>query len=403
MLRGYLVLLLVVAGLFAGIWIGGHPENLPATVRSTFDLTPSGSVTDEAAALIRKKYFRETDPDQVEDASIRGMVKRLREEYHDRFTHYFDAKQNRKLTESLESRFSGVGMSVGSDTKHGLEVIHVFRNSPAREAGIKAGDVVVSVNGKSVIGESVNLIVAKVKGPEGTEVTLGVRARGKGKPIEQTMTRREIRVPVTSTRIRRVDGRKLGYVYFSNFSRGADRALRRAVDKVIDRGAEGVVLDLRANGGGLLDQAVLTSSIFLKEGSTVVETRSRTEGRHVYRAVGGNIDPPPMVVLVDRGTASAAEILAAALQSVNRVPVVGTRTFGKGLYQQVIPLDNGGSLDLSVGEFFTADGVSLAGKGLVPDVRVGQPRDAERDLQLDRALRVLAGEVSRTDSGDRGG
>lgn len=351
------------------------------------------SVADQAADLIGEHYFRVTDPDLVEDSAIRGMVSRLRKEYGDRFTHYLNPKQNQKLTESLDSSFSGVGMTVGSDTEKGLEVIHVFRNSPAEKAGIKPGDRIVTVDGESVVGEGVDLIVARVKGPEGTDVTLGIRRQGKGPTVEKTVTRRRIRVPVTRTKIYRRDGRKLGYVYFATFSRGADRALRRAVGKVLDRGAEGVVLDLRANGGGLLEQAVLTSGIFLEKGKTVVETRSRTEGNRNYRAPGGNIDPPPMAVLVNRDTASAAEILAAALQTVNRVPVVGTRTFGKGLFQQVIGLANGGALDLTVGEFFTADGVSLAGEGLKPDVRVPLPRDAGRDVQLDRALEVLGREI----------
>lgn len=379
------------------MWIGGHPENLPGPIRDAFvrsELAPSRSVTDQAAALIGEKYFRVTDPDLVEDAAIRGMVKKLREEHGDRFSHYFNAKQNQKLTESLDSRFSGVGMAVGSNTKKGLEVIHVYRKSPAAEAGIKPGDVVVTVDGSSVIGEGVDLIVARVKGPEGTEVTLGVKKQGKGKPVEKTLIRRQIRIPVTRTRMYRRDGHKLGYVYFATFSRGSDRALRRAVQKVIEKGAEGVLLDLRANGGGLLTEAVLTSSIFLKEGETVAETRSRTEPDRVYKALGNDIGPPPMTVLVNRDTASAAEILAAALQTANRVPVVGTRTFGKGLFQQVIGLENGGALDLSVGEFYTAAGVSLAGKGLRPDVRVPQPREANRDVQLNRALDVLAGETS---------
>ncbi|HRV60028.1 MAG TPA: S41 family peptidase, partial [Solirubrobacterales bacterium] len=151
--------------------------------------------------------------------------------------------------------------------------------------------------------------------------------------------------------------------------------------------------DLRDNGGGLLEEAVFTSSVFLDEGDVVVETRSRSQGNTVYKAVKGKVDSPPIVVLVNRNTASAAEILAAALQTDMDTPVVGTRTFGKGLFQQVLPLDNGGALDLSVGEFLTADGVSLAGKGLKPDVYAPLPKNATRDVQLNRAFQVLAGET----------
>jgi carboxyl-terminal processing protease len=392
----WLALAAVVAALFAGIWIGGHPENLPDVVRDAFvesSITPE-SASDNALEVIEDFYFRETDAAQLGDASIRGMVSRLRKEYDDRFSHYFDAEQLATFNESINGTFSGVGMTVGEVGERGLRIGSVFSNSPADRAGFVAGDVIVSVDGESILGEGADLVVAKIKGPEGTEVTLGVRKGGKGEPREVTLTREEITVPVTSTKVREVDGRTLGYVRLTTFSDGASVALRRAVERVLGKGAEGIVLDLRANGGGLLPEAVLTSSIFIPEGDVVVKTSSRTQGDEVYRALGDSIDPPPMVVLVNRDTASAAEILAAALQTSNDDPVVGTRTFGKGVFQQVIDLDNGGALDLTVGEFLTAEGVSLAGKGLEPDVVAPERPRAERDVQLNRAFEVLGGEVA---------
>jgi carboxyl-terminal processing protease len=252
----------------------------------------------------------------------------------------------------------------------------------------------VEVDGESILGQNTDLAVAMIKGPEGTEVTLGVRVQGRGESRRFRLTREEISVPVTSSRVRKVGGLKLGYVRLTTFSEGASVALGRAVKRVRDKGAVGIVLDLRANGGGLLPEAVLTSSLFIPEGDTVVETRSRTQGNQVYKAVGGDLDPPPMVVLVNRDTASAAEILAAALQTSNDDPVVGTRTYGKGVFQQVIGLDNGGALDLTVGEFLTAEGVSLAGRGLKPDVFSPSRPAAGTDLQLERAFEVLGGEVA---------
>jgi len=387
-----------------GMWAGGHPDNLPDSLRQIFvaDSVTEQSVSDQAAGLIQSKYFRATDPDQIQDYSVDGMVRRLRRQYHDRFSHYFTPEQNQQLSESLSGSFSGVGMTVGTNSKKGLEVGFVFRGSPAAGADIKAGDVIVNVDGKSIRGDDVDLIVAKIKGPVGTDVTLGIRKGGEGDVKDVKLTRAQIQVPITAGRIREVDGQKLGYVQLTTFSSNAGRALKRAMERVIDKGAKGVVIDLRDNGGGLLEQAILTSSIFLDEGDVVVETRSRTEGNATYRAIGGNIDSPPVVVLVNRNTASAAEILAAALQTDIKAPVVGTRTFGKGVFQQVLSLNNGGSLDLTVGEFFTANGVSLAGKGLKPDVYAPLPKDATRDVQLDKAFDVLSGEVASDTETDQG-
>lgn len=398
----FLALFAVVVGMVTGLWIGGHPENLPTAVSDVFIESPAGagiSPSDEAAEVIGRKYFRETDPDQVQDASIRGMVSKLRKQYKDRFSHYFDPKQLADFTDSIEGSFSGVGMTVGEAGKNGLRVGFVFKKSPADDAGIETGDVIVTVDGESIKGESSDLTVAKIKGPEGTDVTLGVKKQGKGKVEDLKLTREEIRVPITSNRVKDVDGEKLGYVRLTTFSSGASQSLRRAVDKVRENGAEGLVLDLRANGGGLLPEAVLTSSIFVPKDEIVVETKSRTEKDETYRAVGGDIGSFPITVLVNRDTASAAEILAAALQTNIDAPVVGTRTFGKGVFQQVINLNSGGALDLTVGEFFTADGVSLAGKGLKPDVVARLAPDAKRDTQLDRAYEVLSGEIADSNAG----
>lgn len=400
MKTGLVAVWAVIAGLLLGMWIGGHPDNLPDPLREVFvaDEIVETSVADQAARLIEERYFRVTDPEEVQDSSIDGMVRQLRRRYDDRFSHYFTPEQNERLSEALEGSFSGVGMTVGSNTERGLEVGMVFRRSPAAEAGLERGDVIVEVDGESIRGEEVDLTVAKIKGPEGTDVILGIRKAGRGPVRDFELTRAEINVPITAHRTREVDGRTLGYVQLSTFSQGAGRSLRRAFERVINKGAEGVVLDLRENGGGLLPEAIFTSSVFLDEGEVVVETRSRTEGDATYRAIGDNLDDlPPIVVLVNRNTASAAEILAAALQTDLDAPVVGTRTFGKGVFQQVIQLANGGSLDLTVGEFVTADGVSLAGEGLKPDIAVPLPRDATRDVQLNRAFQVLSGEVGAGD------
>jgi carboxyl-terminal processing protease len=201
-----------------------------------------------------------------------------------------------------------------------------------------------------------------------------------------------VTLPNVSSRVEKRGGRKLGYVRLLSFSSGAHAALARAVRKVEREGAEGIVLDLRGNPGGLLDEAVLSASVFLPEGEVVVSTRSRSEGESVHRTSGGNLPARPLTVLIDRGTASAAEILTAALAENGDATVVGARSYGKGVFQEERDLANGGALKLTVGEYFTPDGTNLAeSKGVHPDVRVGDDPATAADEQLQRALGTLAG------------
>jgi carboxyl-terminal processing protease len=397
LIRAWTTLAIAVVALFAGIWIGGHPGNLPGPVRDVLTATPAAqsvSTSTEALELIEDRYFRKTSPDQLSSASIRGMIRDLRRRYGDRFSHYFDPEQMARLTEALQGSFSGVGMTVAGKDRKGLEVGSVFKGTPAARAGLERGDLIVSVNGDSIRKETVETVVALIKGPAGTEVTLGVRSPGRPRSRQITLTREEIELPVTVTRTVRRGGKKLGYVRFGGFSEGSSLKLKKALERVRGRDVEGIVLDLRGNGGGLLPEAVLVSSLFVPKGKVVVETSSRTRGDETFKAVGGEIELPRLVVLVDRGTASAAEILAAALRDEDGVSLIGTRTFGKGLFQEVIDLSNGGALDLTVGEFLTAEGRSLAGKGLKPDVTVEPRPGSQRDVQLDRAYRVLGAELA---------
>ncbi|HEU4944454.1 MAG TPA: S41 family peptidase, partial [Solirubrobacterales bacterium] len=277
-----------------------------------------------------------------------------------------------------------------TEVKEGLRVSRVFHRSPARKAGIEVGDVIVSVDGEPIAGENSEVSTAKIKGPEGTEVTIGVRTPP-GKAVRQLrLTRAEVSLPIVSSSVKTVAGRKLGYVRLVTFSEGAHAFLRRAVQKVEREGAEGIVLDLRANGGGLLQEAVLTASIFLPEDEVVVTTDSRTQGHAVYKTVGDNLPARPLVVLIDRNTASAAEILTAALADNADARVVGLRSFGKGVFQQEVGLSNGGALKLTIGEYFTPDGANLAGHGIKPDVEARDLPKTARDEAIDRALEELA-------------
>ncbi len=382
----------LLACLCAGLWLGGHPAKLPEFLRDAFVGSPAG-LTAEASELIEDNYFRPVGATELSNASLQGMVRELRQRHGDRFSEYFSPQSRESFNQAIEGRFSGVGLSV-VPVKRGLRVVRVFAGSPADQSGIAAGDTIVSVDGDSIAGESSNEATAKIKGPEGTEVTLGVRDAKSGEVRRLRLVRAEVALPNVSSKVEAVDGRRLGYVRILSFSEGVHALLAKAVRKVQREGAEGIVIDLRGNPGGLLDEAVLSASLFLPEGQVVVSTESRTQGRSVHESVGGALPKRPLVMLIDRNTASAAEILAAALADDAGATVVGTRSFGKGVFQEEKGLANGGALKLTVGEYFTPDGTNLArSHGIHPDVKVSDDPETPVDEGEERALGVLAGQV----------
>lgn len=391
--RGAVAFAVALVALFAaGLWLGGHPSSLPEPLRDAFVAEP-GSLTAEAAEAIEGMYYRPVGKTELGNSSLQGMVRELRRRHDDRFSEYFSPESLQAFNEQIEGRFSGIGLTV-VEVKQGLRVASVFPRSPAQQAGIAPGDTIVSVEGESIAGESSSEATKKIKGPEGTQVTIGVRDGKSGKVRRLTLTRAEVTLPNVSRRVEKVDGHKLGYVRLLSFSEGAHAQLAGAVQKVEEEGAEGIVLDLRHNPGGLLDEAVRCASLFLPEGEVVVSTRSRTQGESVHETSGGRITSLPVVVLIDGGTASAAEILTAALADDGGADVVGTDSFGKGVFQEEHTLANGGALKLTVGEYFTPEGVNLAeSHGIHPDVKSqDDPRTAVDEAQR-RAFGVLAGQI----------
>src|SRR3954454_1749760 len=342
----------LAAVLFAGLYLGGHPSELPEPLRDVF-VAETGGLAAEAAEAIEGSYYRPVGGQELSNASLQGMVRQLRKSNEeDRYSEYFSPEALASFNQQIEGRFSGIGLTV-IPVKLGLGVSTVFPGSPAKRAGIEPGDVIVSVAGEPIAGQSSTEATRKIKGPEGTQVKIGVRDHKSGKVRELSITRAEVALPNLSSSVKVLERKKLGYVRMLSFSEGAHAELGEAVEKVEREGAEGIVLDLRHNPGGLLDEAVSSAAVFLPNDEVVVSTRSRTQGDSVHKTSGEPVSGLPVVVLVDGGTASAAEILAAALADDAGSTVVGARTYGKGLFQKEQDLANGGALKLSVGEFFT--------------------------------------------------
>ena len=377
-----------IAALFVGIYMGGHPSVLPANLRDWFVEDEQASLRSELIETIDDNFYREIDRTKLENASLKGIVRSL----GDRFSHYFTPEESKLFDQSVSGAFEGVGMSV-DQAKRGLLVVNVFPGSPAEEAGIHKGDLITRVDGDPIAGEPSDVATAKIKGRAGTEVRLVVSTPGSDRERTLTIERRRIEVPVADGRLIERRGKRLGVVRLLGFTEGSHGKLREEVDDLLERGAKGLLLDLRANGGGLLDEAVLVASIFIEDGQ-IASSSGRTKAEREYEAQGDAIDEDiPLVVLVDRGTASASEIVAGALRDRARAEVVGTRTFGKGVIQEVEELSNGGTLSLTVATYYLPNGDSISRKGIAPTIRARDLPRTKRDEAEPVAIRTLLEEL----------
>lgn len=399
------VVVLLLALVAAGIWWGGHPEDLPGFMQRTFVANRGTRVVDEALARIHREYYRPIGEAQLSNASISGAVASL----DDPFSHYLTAKELNEFDHP--GSFSGIGVEVNPNPR-GLQIVQVFNSTPAARAGLKPEDLIVAVNGRRLAGLPEDEATSLVKGAPDTDVTLRVEAPaatgqagrrgvgGRSKIRTVTLTRATISQPVVASITRKVHGIPLGVVALAEFSAGAHAEVLEAVEHELQQEhARGLVLDLRSNPGGLVEEAQLIASYFLPRGAVVVTTRGRVQPTQALRAVGGTIPASiPMVVLVDRDTASAAEILTGALQDHHRATVVGTHTFGKGVFQEEQSLANGGALDITVGEYFTPNGHNLGGggvhegAGIAPEVKV-PAKLIDHPHGLAVALETLAAKV----------
>ncbi len=377
--------ILAIVLLLLGVWLGGHPAKLPAFVRNAFIANHETQVVNEAIERVAHDYYRPVSKSALSSSSIGGMISSLKDPY----STYLSPHEYQSFDQPAS--FAGIGVSV--DPKPGgLEVVRVFDTSPAQRAGLKVGDMIVGVNGRSLHKLPPNTAVALIKGPPGTNVKLTVKPPGAA-PRSFTITRATISEPVVASEMRTVHGVKLGWVYLATFSEGSHGELYDAVQGLLKQGARGLVFDLRADGGGLVSEARLVASIFVPSG-VIVTTRGRSQPTTVLTAAGGAIPTSiPVVVLVDHDTASASEIVTAALQDHHRATVVGTHTYGKGVFQELEPLSGGGAIKITVGEYYTPNGRNLGGggvhegAGITPEVLVPHGIDTEHGLQV--ALHTL--------------
>ncbi|MCX7624028.1 MAG: S41 family peptidase [Thermomicrobium sp.] len=395
--------ILVALALFlAGILVGRTTEQPLQSSTTAAELPTAVAVFGEAWSLLHEHYV---DPSALDDrrllaGALRGLADAVGDNGH---TRYLTAEELAQHTEQLSGEYSGIGVEIG-ERDGAIVVRDVFQDSPAERAGIRVGDILLAVDGVPVDELGLDGVVQHVRGPEGTAVTLRLSRPGTVEPFEVTVVRAKVRASTVRWALLPND---VGYVRLGSFSSGASTDLRQALETLRARGARGLVLDLRGNPGGLVDEAVDVAGLFLPPKTLVFSSRDRNGNVTEYRTEGSEaVFTAPMAVLVDGGTASAAEIVAGALQDYRRAVIVGERTFGAGTVLIEFRLQDGSALLIGTQVWITPNGRVIWRNGIDPDVTVslGEERaplvpangeevtmdDLATDPQLERAWRELS-------------
>ncbi|MCB9810178.1 S41 family peptidase [Candidatus Nomurabacteria bacterium] len=410
---GYFLAFVLALGAFvSGLQLGRGEivDNQTATVFSFFtNKTIAEEVSDKPSldefwnvwSLLEEKFVTGSTTEGItSEDKIRGAIEGLVDSYGDPYTVYMPPEDASAFNENISGNFSGVGMEVG--LREGLiTVISPLPETPAEKAGIIAGDVVVKIDDVSTEGMNIDEAVQLIRGEKGTVVTLQMYREGETEFLTIPVTRDTINIPTVKTE--KIDNTFIVSLY--SFNAVAEAQVNNALREYLESGADNLILDVRGNPGGFLQSAVSIASYFLPAGKVVVkEEFGGTEEDEVFRSRGRQIqifNPKNLVVLVDNGSASASEILAGALKDHGVATVIGTQTFGKGSVQELVKLDDGSSLKVTVARWLTPNGTSISDGGLSPDITITRTpanRVAGEDPQKDAAVKFLKGEevVSET-------
>lgn len=318
--------------------------------------------------LIEKEYLEEADKEEMADGMYAGMVASL----GDRYSGYYTADQYQEVLKSIEGRYQGIGLSMRKNTDTGeVTVEEVYENSPAKEAGIQAGDQLYQLDGESVADMELEDISQRLQ--NGEEATLTLLREGEEEPVQVTVTAGEVEVPVVSARMLE---NQIGYLKIDEFTDGTPEQFSENYQALQEEGMEGLIIDLRNNPGGLLDAVCDTLEQILPEG-LIVYTEDKNGNRVEHSGNGETPIQIPLVLLVNENSASAAEIFAGAVKDYEVGTLVGTTTYGKGIVQQTYQLRDGSAVKLTIAKYYTPNGVNIHGTGIQPDITVEWPEDQE--------------------------
>ena len=388
LLRGMLA---VFVGILIGISLSLAPPLL-ADKDGGEDTLPweQARVFAEVMQRIKQGYVDPVDDQALIEAAIRGMVADL-----DPHSAFLDDEEYREVRISTAGKYSGIGVEVGVEGDH-IIVISPLDGGPAQRAGVRAGDAILSVDGLAVGPGDLADTVARLRGPSGTPVRLGIRRPGQSDPLSLELVRGQVEMHSVVAELKPSGmGAAYPYVRISLFNEGTGRELRAALSRFRPAGGAafpGLVLDLRNNPGGVLEAAGEVADIFLDSGLIMSADGRMSDARFSIEATPGDLlGGAPIAVLVNNGSASASEIVAGALQDHGRATIVGESTYGKGSVQTIMPLSDGRALKLTTSHYYTPSGKSIHDRGVRPDVLVPDAISGEADLQLDRALQALQG------------
>ncbi|MEB2628367.1 S41 family peptidase [Peribacillus frigoritolerans] len=314
---------------------------------------------------IKDDYYEEVDEEKLVDGAINGMIKSL----DDPYSAYMDKKEASSFHESISSSFEGIGAEIQEQDGQ-IMVVSPIKGSPAEKAGVKPNDIILSVDGKSVEGLSSSEAVLKIRGEKGTKVDLSISRAGESEPIELTIKRDTI--PIETVYAEMLDD-GVAKIQVTSFSEHTVQELKTALEEMSKKDMKGLVLDLRGNPGGLLDQAIEMASLFIPNGKVVLQVEDRSGKKDVYKSENDGELKIPVVVLIDDGSASASEIVAAAVSESADIPLIGIKSFGKGTVQTAEDFEDGSNFKYTAAKWLTPEGNWIHKKGIKPDINVKLP------------------------------
>lgn len=381
-------LLTGAGGTYAGMkWLGSTDGNSPLVQVNKAPKMESDTENlekmDQAYELILSRYVEKVDRKKLAEGAIQGMLSVLKDPY----SIYMDKETAKQFTQTLDSSFEGIGAEVGMNEGK-IVIVAPFKNSPAEKAGLKQNDQILKVDGESVEGLDLNKATIKIRGKKGTTVQLEIARQGLKNPLTIDVKRDEIPLETVHASVKKQDGKKIGYMEITSFSENTAEDFKKELSALEDKQIKGLILDVRGNPGGYLTSVRDILKEFVPKDKPLVQIEHRNGEKERFFSTLTEKKNYPIAVLVNKGSASAAEILAGSLQEADGYPLVGETTFGKGTVQQAVPMGDGSNIKLTLFKWLTPDGHWIHKKGIKPDVAIKQPEIFNtHPLQVEAALK----------------